>query len=422
MTESGRSPFKQRTVSIIIPVYNDEEHIARAIESALAQTLEEVEVIVVDDGSTDGTSEVLKTYEGQIFHIRQQNRGMAAARNAGIRASCGDYVCFLDSDDTFTPDKVEIQAACLDDDPDVGLSYGGWLDVSIETGEVLRDFSLARPERDPKVDAFPPHFPVFSALIRRRWCDKVGLFDEQLISAADSDFWWRLWAAGCVFRRVKCVVAKRGVRPGSMSHNIPVHHRYEILAYKKHFARMGPRAPRALRGSTLRRKWLEIAGYHLDRKEHALAEEALQSAFRYDRQFLCNFKNLRPVFDQTTPTYAMHSAKRDENYSQAWAELVRTIGRVLQRLPNHGRAELSRQEMSALAHAISEHSEAESRTWVARRWLVKSLFLGRGVPATGAHWRQVSQIFLGPTLTRFTALVLGGLRLFWHRITRHEVS
>lgn len=398
------------TVSIIIPVYNDEKHVAQAIESALAQTLKEVEVIVVDDGSTDGTPAVLKRYQERITHIRQENRGLAGARNTGIRASRGKYLCFLDSDDTFTPEKAEIQTACLNDDPHAGLCYGGWLDVSISTGEVLRDFSLARPERDPKVDVLPPHFPVFSALIRREWCDRVGLFDEEFRSVEDSDFWFRLWAAGCVFRRVKCVVAKRGVRLGSMLQNIPVHSRYAMTAYKRHFARMGPRAPRAFRARLLGRLWLRIAGYHLHRKEHDLAEEAIQSAFPYNRRFLCDVTYLWALFDRIAPKAALIGVKEHESDSDVWAEVQKTIGRVLERLPNRDSAKLSRQEMSALAYVMSRRSEAENRLWAARLWLAKSLLLGLGMLPTGGSRRFVFEMLVGASIARLRIWAMRLLR------------
>jgi glycosyltransferase involved in cell wall biosynthesis len=113
-------------VSVIIPTYNRAHLVGRAIDSALAQTHTNVELIVVDDGSIDGTYDSLKRQyatEPRVVCVRQENKGVAGARNAGIRVARGRYVAFLDSDDTWKPWKLELQLSCLDCFPEAGMIW-----------------------------------------------------------------------------------------------------------------------------------------------------------------------------------------------------------------------------------------------------------------------------------------------------------
>ncbi|MBN2208654.1 MAG: glycosyltransferase [Candidatus Coatesbacteria bacterium] len=371
----GRMPA---LVSIIIPVYNDERNVAVAIDSALSQTFKDVEIIVVDDGSTDSTPEALNEYEGRIVCVRQENRGLPAARNAGIDASRGKYLCFLDSDDRFLAKKVEIQVDVMEREPTIGLSYGGWLDVDIESGKVLRDFSLARPEHNPDKDAYPPHFPVFSAMVRREWFDKVGVFDERFRAVEDSDLWWRLWAAGCIFRRVKAAVALRRARPGSMSQNITEHSKYALLANRLHLARMGSRAPREVRVRRLAAIWMKQTGHHLSRGEAEQAVKSLQAALRYDRHLLEAPMHWVPLLRQLDLRYPLAEGKGIEDYGATWQLLVTATRGVLEAKFGRPKALSLAAEKSALAYAMSRQAFAAGRVLEAFRWLVQALISGRG--------------------------------------------
>ncbi len=101
-------------VSVIIPTYNKARYIGRTVDSVLKQTYPNIEIIVVDDGSTDHTSDVLSQYQSTVSHIWQPNQGPSAARNTGLNASSGDFLLFLDSDDIVTPDKLALQTVALE--------------------------------------------------------------------------------------------------------------------------------------------------------------------------------------------------------------------------------------------------------------------------------------------------------------------
>lgn len=109
----NNTKYEPGLVSVIIPTYNRAKHISKAIDSVLAQTYKSYEIIVIDDGSTDDTRQVLASYEGRIKYIYQENSGHAPARNTGIRAATGKWVAFLDSDDTWLPEKLSKQIEIL---------------------------------------------------------------------------------------------------------------------------------------------------------------------------------------------------------------------------------------------------------------------------------------------------------------------
>jgi len=110
-------------VSVLIPTYNRRDYVVAAIESVLAQDFADHEVIVVDDGSTDGTGDLLQPYANAVRVIRTENQGPAMARNVGMQAACGEYIAYLDSDDLYYPFKLGLQAALLDANPHVGMVY-----------------------------------------------------------------------------------------------------------------------------------------------------------------------------------------------------------------------------------------------------------------------------------------------------------
>ncbi len=180
---------------MIIPAYNAQQYVAETIESVLAQTLPADEVIAVDDGSSDGTFEVLKSYEPSITVLAKQNGGPASARNAAIRHSTGEYLAFIDSDDLWLPDKIEKQVAYLDAHPQVGLLFAEAIMFADENGErVFRDKIGYTGDPNFRQLLFGDFIPNSTVIIRRSCVEQVGYLNEspELIAVEDYEYWMRI--------------------------------------------------------------------------------------------------------------------------------------------------------------------------------------------------------------------------------------
>lgn len=180
------------TVSVIIPTYNRRHCLPRALDSVLAQTTAALEIIVVDDGSTDGTEQLLaKNYPGVIC-LRQANRGVSAARNAGIDRSRGDWLAFLDSDDEWLPAKLETQLATAAAHPDCPLVHSDeiWIRRGVRVNAMRKHGKAGGEifERCLPLCAISPS----AAMIRASLFDQLGGFDESLPACEDYDLWLRL--------------------------------------------------------------------------------------------------------------------------------------------------------------------------------------------------------------------------------------
>lgn len=219
-------------VSIIIPAYNSAAHLSSAIDSALAQTYPNIEVVVVDDGSTDDTAQVLQRFAGMILCVSQSNAGLSAARNAGILASHGDYLVFLDADDRLLPRMVEQLLPALLDRPGCALAYGGYHQVDAD-GEKFGESSLERPSgRLFEMLASDGLFVVGTAMLRRSALARSGLFDPMLPQIEDRDLWIRL-AYYYDFAFVPAHVSEYRSTPDSMSRNWPERQRASGLVVGK---------------------------------------------------------------------------------------------------------------------------------------------------------------------------------------------
>jgi glycosyltransferase involved in cell wall biosynthesis len=190
-------PVHPPLVSVIIPCYNAERYIAETLESVFAQTYPTIEVVVVDDGSTDNTVEVLKSYKVQL--IQQRNRGVSAARNNGIRHSRGKYVLFLDHDDRLLPKAVAVGVRVLEEHPDCVMAVGEHRYIG-SNGEPLGRSGKHMGDRDPYLVLLEHNFveTPCSALHRRSTLFTAGMFDESLFGAEDHELYLRLARSGSI--------------------------------------------------------------------------------------------------------------------------------------------------------------------------------------------------------------------------------
>lgn len=198
-------------VSVVIPTYNHERYIAEALDSVLAQTYKDYEVIVVDDGSTDNTREVVKSYGDAVRYIYQQNKRMSAARNTGIRAAQGEYIAFLDSDDTWYPQKLEKQMKLFELYPTAGLINGGCVYVDVRGNTIATICRKDLNDRDTLFHALLLNNVLSggssNAVIKKECFELVGLFDENLkATAEDWDMWWRIFTKYDIRFAEECLV------------------------------------------------------------------------------------------------------------------------------------------------------------------------------------------------------------------------
>jgi len=221
-------------VSVIIPTYNRAQKVLRAVSSVFNQTYNRFEVIVVDDGSSDETSEALGRYGNKIILIRHpENRGVSAARNSGIRAARCPLIAFLDSDDYWLPEKLEIQIGFFRDNPDAvacqpqeiwvrnGVRVNPWKKHIKPSGDIFK--------RSLKLCVVSPS----AVMIRRTVFNEVGLFDEDFPVCEDYDLWLRISRKYPVHLINKFLLIKEGGHSDQLSSMLKGMDRFRIKAMVK---------------------------------------------------------------------------------------------------------------------------------------------------------------------------------------------
>ncbi len=205
------------TISVIIPTYNRAHTLSRALDSVLAQTHPADEVIVIDDGSTDSTVELLQNSYPNVTLIQQQNRGVSAARNSGIRASHSEWVALLDSDDEWLPDKLNKQLALVSQQPEYKIIHSDeiWIRYGVRVNQMKKHIKKGGW-------IFQDCLPLCAispsaVMIHRSVFDDVGLFDESLPACEDYDLWLRITAKYPVLYYDKPLIYKYGGHEDQLS-------------------------------------------------------------------------------------------------------------------------------------------------------------------------------------------------------------
>jgi glycosyltransferase involved in cell wall biosynthesis len=178
-------------ISVVIPSYNSAAYLPEAIDSVLGQTVPPLEVIVVNDGSTDETARILQQYEERIVSISQENRGLSAARNRGIAAASGDWIAFLDADDIWLPEKLEKQVRCLEKNTNAALVHSQLYYWDPNTGEKSVQRHRGRHEYVGRCyhRLFIQHGVIPSTMIVRKEClEQEGGFDENIRRPTCQDY------------------------------------------------------------------------------------------------------------------------------------------------------------------------------------------------------------------------------------------
>lgn len=228
-------------VSVILPVYNREATVARAIISVLSQTYRPLELIVVDDGSTDGTRRVLDGFGSRITVIEQPHAGAYVARNLGLRHAAGELVAFVDSDDAWLPDRLACQVPLIRR-PEVGLVFGDAVHATSAEPGARRTgvtcFHVSPPCRGRVAGQFAwcNFVPTVTVLVRRRCLDEAGGFSEACALSVDYLAWFRI-ALHHELDYVARPVAEYTVHAGGISHDLGRSLRARIQLFSDELAR-----------------------------------------------------------------------------------------------------------------------------------------------------------------------------------------
>lgn len=207
-------------VSVIIPAYNCEHYIKDTVESVLSQTYEDIELIIIDDGSTDRTREIVKRFGSKVEYVYQdKNVGPSATRNRGIEQAKGKYIAFLDHDDVWMPNKIEEQIKLLENNKDIALVYSNGCSINSSGVQVSSTlFDIAKPHRgfafeELILDNF---IPTSSVIVRKQILNEVGGFNERFLISQDFDLYLRI-AEDHEIDFVDALLFKRRIYPDSAS-------------------------------------------------------------------------------------------------------------------------------------------------------------------------------------------------------------
>jgi glycosyltransferase involved in cell wall biosynthesis len=269
-------------VSVIIPVYNGEKTIRETIKSVLQQTFADFEIIVINDGSTDATLEILfEIQDPRIQIFSYPNARQAASRNRGLEHAQGDYIAFLDADDLWIRDKLELQFKALQSHPEAAFAYS-WTDYIDERGNFLHSGRHMTMNGNVYADLIVNNFVENGSnpLIRREVFDRVGVFDEALPPAEDWDMWLRI--ASCYpFVAIPATQVLYRVTSTSSSLNIAKQEQQCLEVLQRGFDRASPEIqqlkPKSYANLYKYLTWKAIEGY--PSRKNGMA--AARSFYRY---------------------------------------------------------------------------------------------------------------------------------------------
>ncbi|MFN0071049.1 MAG: glycosyltransferase [Chloroflexota bacterium] len=256
------------SVSILTATYNRSSFLNEAILSALSQDFTDFELIIIDDGSTDDTRDIVRSFSDQrIRYFHQSNRGQTTALNAGLSSATGEFLTFLDSDDLFLPHKLSAQVRELEQDPEIGLTAGGWIRID----ELGRALSTVTPlnSHDLDLQNWLLGCPIItcSVLLRTEWARIAGGFDSSFAAYNDWDLWLRMVTAGCTMRWGTEIVCKQRFHPGNTYYPA-----YPVSpAIEKYFA-TSPSVPMEIRA---RENWY-LARAHLVKAVQVIAKSQME--------------------------------------------------------------------------------------------------------------------------------------------------
>lgn len=348
-------------VSIIVPAYNQARYLGLAVQSVLNQTYPELEVIIVDDGSTDDTAVVARGFsDARVRYVHQANRGLSGARNTGLRQARGEFLTFLDSDDLFLPDKLARLVAEFERYPEAGLAAGQAVPVDQHGQRIGKIFDSRLPE-DPAQLVLGNPLHVGSVMLRRFWQERVGFFDESLRSYEDWDMWLRLARVGCPMTSVAHPVSLYRFHTAQMTRDGRQMTTANFAVLEKVFG--DPHLPehwQRLRPLAYSNAYLRAAAHNYLVGDYANAKTNLAQAVELNNRLLAD--DMRPL----------------TNHFSAWTELPKTgeplafLENIYHHLPENLAALKRRRRQDigrvAMKIAFETHQSGDRRRTRAALW------------------------------------------------------
>lgn len=269
------------TVDVIIPAYNGARYLPYALDSVIAQTFGDWKIVLVDDGSTDNTAEVVAPYAARLgerlAYIRQANAGVSAARNRAIRASDAEFIALLDADDVWRPERLAETVRAFREHPEAGIVYSGLtlMDAEGREGQTYTGTKANETAKvAPLIYSREIHLPCVTVSVRRRCVEEAGLFDESMRATEDRDLWFRVALKyDAVF--VPKSLAYYRVTADSASRDPEKMMRGQEWFLRKHYG--APGCGLAARQRALGRVYRESAETYMERRERG---KALRNAWR----------------------------------------------------------------------------------------------------------------------------------------------
>ena len=217
-------------ISVVIPSYNRKDFLKRSIDSAINQTKKPLEIIVVDDGSTDGTEAMIKSDYDFVKFIKQKNKGVSAARNIGIKVSIGKWICFLDSDDEWKKDKLEKQINAMKSNPGYKFFHSNeiWIKNGLRINQKKKHKKYGGDIFDKCLDMC--RISPSSVMIDKTVFDEVGNFNEDLVVCEDYELWLRICDKYRVFFIDEPLIIKYGGHQGQLSYSVESIENHRIKA------------------------------------------------------------------------------------------------------------------------------------------------------------------------------------------------
>lgn len=295
-------------VSVVIPAYNASQYLAEAIDSVLSQTHSNLEIIVVNDGSTDNTLDILESYQPKLKVLTQAQAGVAEARNTGIKAATGEYLAFVDSDDYWFKDKIGLQLAYLQQHPDVGAVYNDWK-VWEPINDSYPDPGTLAPSAvgldiDPNQSGWlygqlllDCIIHTSTLMIRKPILDQAGYFDGNLRIGEDYDLWLRLSRLAKIDKLAAPLSLYR-TNPESITNKKPLNTNYRYLVLKRALEKWGYANPD---GSSLTEKQVNqqlssvcfaFAYQHYQTGDLGIALDAIMASLKYQPLYIPAIKTL----------------------------------------------------------------------------------------------------------------------------------